>query len=228
MTITCQEDSGEFFQSMVLKNVEDDFKWELVNTYGPVQDEKKVGYLQELLVKTQSNNLPTIIGGDFNLVRKAEDKSSGNVDGRFMRAFNDFILDSNLMELQKIGSKYTWSNKQLSPIFSNLDRVLVNNEWEDKYPLIRVQTYTRIGSDHNPLIVDIGAQELQAIRYFRFDPTWLTQTGFKNWVRERWPQRHKPSCLDHWHVVSAKLRRTMRGWGANFGSDIRKHKQQLM
>lgn len=185
IAVTCREDSGEFFQSLSLKNVEDNFEWELINIYGPVQDDRKLLYLQELLGKIQTSTLPILLGGDFNLVRKVEDKSSGNVDGRFMRAFNEFVMDSNLMELQRTGSRYNWSNRQLSPIFSNLDRVFVNNTWEDKYPLVRAQASVRVGSDHNPIIVDTGDSEQPNVRYFRFDPTWLTQDSFKIWVRER-------------------------------------------
>lgn len=45
---------------------------------------------------------------------------------------------------------------------------------------------------------------------------------------DKWPERHKPNYLDHWHVVSGKLRRAMKGWGANFESEMRRHKQTLL
>jgi len=162
------------------------------------------------------------------MVRRVEDKSTGQVNNRWMEAFNDFIMDASLMELQRSGERYTWSNKQVVPIFSILDRVFVNNAWEDKYPMVKVQVCTRVGSDHNPIIVDMGGRDTKAPTYFRFDPTWLTQEGFKNWVTERWSIRLKPESLDHWHVISGILRRAMKGWGANFGSSMRKHKQQLL
>ena len=153
-----QEDRGEYFQSLQVRNIEDGFQWELVNTYGPVQDEKKEEYLQELGGKIKECGWPMIIGGDFNLVRRVEEKSSGNVDVRFMVAFNDMIDDTELLKLHRGGSRYTWTNKQVDPIQSVLDRVLVNNNWEDKYPLVRVTSITRIGSNHNPLIVDTCAE----------------------------------------------------------------------
>ena len=127
-----------------------------------------------------------------------------------------------------MGERYTWSNNQVTPIFSILDRVFVNNAWEDKYPLVTAQVCTRIGSDHNPIIVDTGGRPSKMPTYFKFDPTWLTQEGFRNWVTDRWPVRLKAGSRDHWHVISGILHRAMKGWGANFGSNLRKHKQQLL
>jgi len=60
-------------------------------------------------------------------VKRSEDKSSGNVDHRFMDTFNDVIDEAELRELNRGGSRYTWTNKQLHPIQNVLDRVFVNN-----------------------------------------------------------------------------------------------------
>lgn len=208
--------------------MEDGFEWELINVYGPVQDDKKREFLQELFCKIHSVTLPCVVGGDFNMVRRVGDKSTGQVNIRWMEAFNEFIMDTSLLELQRSGERYTWSNNQVTPIFSILDRVFVNNAWEDKYPLVTAQVCTRIGSDHNPIIVDTGGRPSKMPTYFRFDPTWLTQEGFRNWVTDRWPVRLKAGSRDHWHVISGILHRAMKGWGANFGSNLRKHKQQLL
>ena len=93
---------------------------------------------------------------------------------------------------------------------------------------MRVFASTRVGSNHNPLIVCLEEELTHPPRYFRFDPMWLTQEGFKEWLIARWPLRIKANCLDHCHVISGKLRRGMKGWDANFESDMWKHKQQLL
>lgn len=104
----------------------------------------------------------------------------------------------------------------------------MNNLWEDKYNLVRVYASTRVGSDHNLVIVSMEHDPASPARYFRFDPLWLTQEGFKEWVISKWPLRFKENCLDHWHVISGKLRRSMKGWGVNFETSLRKHKQQIL
>ena len=76
----CNEDKGEFFQSLTIRNVDDDFEWELINVYGPMQDDKKREFLQELVCKIHSVSLPCVVGGDFNMVRRVEDKSTGQVN----------------------------------------------------------------------------------------------------------------------------------------------------
>ena len=126
-----EEEHGESFQSLHLRNVEDGTAWVLINVYGPVQDDRKVIFLQELLDRIKRTQLPLIVRWDFNLIRKLEDKSSGNVDHRFMDAFNDMVEEAELRELRRGGSRYTWTNKQVNPVQSVLDRVFVNNSWED-------------------------------------------------------------------------------------------------
>lgn len=161
------------------------------------------------------------------MVRRVEAKSTGIVDTSFMTAFNEMIGEAELMEIYRGGSRYTWTNKQLSPKQSVLERVFANNSWEDKYPLVRVQVSVRIGSDHNPLVMDTGRENIQVTKYFRFNPSWLAQEAFNNWVLDRWPVRHKLNCLGHLHVVFRNLGRAMKGWVANFESEMRRDKNKF-
>jgi hypothetical protein len=41
---------------------EDNFQWELINVYGPVQNDRKLDFIQEMDQKI-------VMGGDFNLMR---------------------------------------------------------------------------------------------------------------------------------------------------------------
>jgi hypothetical protein len=91
MATVTAEDHGEFFQSMTMSMVDDSFKWSLINIYGPAHDDRKREFLEELVTKVQGTDVPLIMGGHFNLVRKVEEKSSGNVNTNLMDAFNDMI-----------------------------------------------------------------------------------------------------------------------------------------
>ena len=55
-------DQGVFFHSLVVKSLADDFIWELINVYGPVQSDRKADFLAELKAKIQSSNNPLIVG----------------------------------------------------------------------------------------------------------------------------------------------------------------------
>jgi hypothetical protein len=145
-----------------------------------------------------------------------------------MEAFNDMINVTSLRELHRSGSRYTWTNKQNPPIMCVLDRVLVSNAWEDRYNLSTVVTAPRLGSDHNPLMLDTGDILSFQQHYFRFSAHWLNQGGFKEWVQSKWPARYKYDPLDHWHVLSSKLRRAIKGWGQNNDSQQKKLKQDIL
>jgi hypothetical protein len=40
---------------------------------------------------------------------------------------------------------------------ARLDRIFVSTDWEANFPLTRVKALERIPSDHNTLLMDIGA-----------------------------------------------------------------------
>jgi exonuclease III len=123
------EELGEFCQSWILTMKVDGFKWKLVNVYGSTHDDRKMEFLDELQMIVLSSEVPILLGGDFNMVRKIEEKSNGNINFRFLDAFNEMINLTGLRELHRSGSRFTWTNKQNPPIMCVLDRVLVSNEW---------------------------------------------------------------------------------------------------
>ena len=69
---------GEFFIKFHLRNKSDDFKWILMAIYGPAQDEFKMAFLSEMVRTCQQNPLPTLIGGDFNIMRHSGEKNKDN------------------------------------------------------------------------------------------------------------------------------------------------------
>lgn len=117
---------NQHFQSVVLTQKEDNFKWQLFNVYGPVQDNLKQDFLSQLEVAIVESEYPVLVGGDFNLIRRVEEKSTGNVNGYWMDAFNEFVANTAIREIHRSGGQYTWSNKQLNPIMVTLDRVFMS------------------------------------------------------------------------------------------------------
>lgn len=105
-------DEGEFFSSITVETRLDNFQWEIINVYGPVQLERKGHFLQELTAKISSVSCPVVVGGDFNLIRYAWEKSTDNLDQGWMDAFNLFIDENGLKEMHRKRGKFTWTNKQ--------------------------------------------------------------------------------------------------------------------
>jgi hypothetical protein len=87
------------------------------------------------------------LGGDFNLIYRAEDKNNDNVDRAMKGRFRGFISDLNLREIELLGRKYAWSNEREAPTLVRLDRIFATAEWEDLFHNCVLQTVrlTRLG-----------------------------------------------------------------------------------
>jgi hypothetical protein len=105
------EEMGNFYQSFNRTMKSDGFQWTLFNIYDPAHDDRKLEFLEELLSKIHSVDYPMLLGGDFNMIRKVEEKSNGNVNIQLMEAFNVMINITALRELHRSGSRFTWTNK---------------------------------------------------------------------------------------------------------------------
>jgi hypothetical protein len=128
-----------------------------------------------------------------------------------MDAFNEFINDTRVKELIRKGGRYAWTNKQANAIMSKLDRVLVSFDWDLKYPFTTCESLTRVGSDHCPIVVDTEDKRMEQPYLFRFEMAWLTQAGFKELLRERWPYREQLGVQDYWKKVKQTVRQFCKG-----------------
>jgi exonuclease III len=68
-------DEGDFYVKFTLRYKSADFKFVLYSIYGPAQSQNKGAFLAELANTCSKENLPFLIGGDFNIMRKPEDKA---------------------------------------------------------------------------------------------------------------------------------------------------------
>jgi hypothetical protein len=71
---------GDFYVKFTLRYKSTDFKFVLYSIYGPAQSQNKGGFLAELANTCSKENLPFIVRGDFNIMRKPKDKRCGDFD----------------------------------------------------------------------------------------------------------------------------------------------------
>ena len=141
-------DAGDFYVKFHLKNREDDFQWVLVAVYGAAQTQFKEKFLTELVHACRKESLPILIGGDFNIIRHSNEKNNDKFEYRWPFLFNAVINNLDLREIVLSGRQYTWTNSLDNPTFEKLDRVLMNIDWEYKFPLVTVNALERSLSDH--------------------------------------------------------------------------------
>jgi hypothetical protein len=104
--------------------------WKLVVVYGSPYEDGKQAFLDEWYTVLASWREPTIIGGDFNLVRFTSDKSNGFINHRWADAFNDWVSKWGLTELDPPNKIFTWTNNQNNLIMAKIDRIFISTEWE--------------------------------------------------------------------------------------------------
>lgn len=116
---------------------------------------------------------PLVFRGDFNLIRRAEDKSSSCINYSLVDKFNNFIVVNKLMEIKRGGPRFTWINKQACPTMVGLNRILVSTDWEANYPLCTAFSLTKVGSDHSPTVLNLGDKEIIKPGRFYFVKNWF-------------------------------------------------------
>ncbi|KAL7083946.1 hypothetical protein ACP275_14G193900 [Erythranthe tilingii] len=72
---------------------------------------------------------PWFMGGDFNATLDVSEKKGGLNDVTRLHDFQNFVIQSGLLDAGFIGNPFTWSNNQhgTNRVWSQLDRVLVNS-----------------------------------------------------------------------------------------------------
>ena len=151
--------------------------------YGLAQDEFKTAFLSEMVRTCQQNPLPTLIGGDFNIMRHSGEKNKDNFNHRWPFLFNAVIDSFDLREIDLTWRQFTWANSLPDPTYEKLDRVLMTTEWEFKFPLVTVIALDRGVSDHTPLLLDTGDPSYTGnTQQFKMELSWLTHEDFRERV----------------------------------------------
>jgi hypothetical protein len=79
----------QFAGVALVKNNSYDFIWRIVVIYGSPYEELKVEFIEELHLIMSMWSGPTLLGGDFNLVRNQKEKSNDLVNFNLVSLFNE-------------------------------------------------------------------------------------------------------------------------------------------
>ncbi|KAK1693140.1 hypothetical protein QYE76_009837 [Lolium multiflorum] len=207
-------DRGQFYLSLSILHRASNRIVEAIGIYGPADHGRSREFLEEISNKLSSCTRPVLMGGDFNLIRAATDKNNNNLYWPLIDLFNDHIANWALRELPRTGARYTWTNKQINPVRSVLDRVFVSPEFETIFPLCSLSAETSLGSDHTPLVLDTGEGTPVRSNRFFFETGWLEMQGFPDMVLAQWEllssRVRGRDIIDWWVFMSAGLRQHLK------------------
>lgn len=86
------------------------------------------------------DNTDWIVFGDFNIMRKPEDRNREGADLNEIFLFNQAINKLDLIELPLHGRQFTWTNMRFPPLLERLDWFFTSISWTTKYPDSIVKT----------------------------------------------------------------------------------------
>lgn len=171
------------------------------------QDNLKPSFLQELReIRDECEGL-WIIGGDFNLIYREEDKNDPNINRAMLGSFRGLVNSLNLKEVPLKGRRYTWSNQRNDPTLVKLDHVFRTSSWEDLFLDASLHSNATTSSYHCPLTLKVR-EVCMGKRWFHFKSFWLEFPGFLEVVTASWNLPVQSSCP--LKRVSLKLKRLAR------------------
>jgi hypothetical protein len=110
-------DTGDVFVKFHIKCKRYGFEWILVPVYGVAQDAHKADFLAELVRTCESETLPMLIVGDFNIIRKRDEKNNDNFRACWPFVFNVIIDHLNMREIALNGRQFTWGSPRDEPTY---------------------------------------------------------------------------------------------------------------
>jgi len=193
-------------------------KWSLTNIYAPCTPEGKQSFLNWFKNLQIPPLTDWIILGDFNLIRKIEDRNKPGGDLNEIFRFNEAISHLGLNEVSLQGRRYTWSNMQPSPLLQKLDWIFTSNSWTISYPDTSVFALDMVPSDHCPCIVSISTK-IPKSRVFRFENHWLRHQDYQNILTQSWgTQINTNDAAKRITVKMKQLRKNLKDWQASMQS----------
>ncbi|KAL6565242.1 hypothetical protein OROGR_002193 [Orobanche gracilis] len=131
---------------------------------------------------------PWLILGDFNNVLNSEDRIGGTpVSESECIEFRDVLNETELQEVRYVGWDFTWRNKQKHRlIYSKIDRCFGNHLWFDKFGHCMVEILNPGGSDHSPLLLQLGVRSSRCKPQFRFLNCLVDHPDFLPTVIDAW------------------------------------------
>ncbi|KAJ0575090.1 putative RNA-directed DNA polymerase [Helianthus annuus] len=154
----------------------------VLNVYAPQSVVDKRSLWDKLKSLIGSYQGLWVVLGDFNVVRRAEERKNSYFNHTSASDFKDFIDETELQEYCMRGSKFTFLAARDGKFkLSKIDRVLVCHNFFNKWPRASLRALPRELSDHNPLLLTLVEVNF-GYKPFRWFNSWLEREGCREVV----------------------------------------------
>lgn len=163
-----------------------DLKIIIINIYLPHQPSVKL-HLWSILIELISSHQDSCVCviGDFNCVRNKEERINCLYRAADSQAFNEFILDNELIDVKVCNSLFTWCGRRNK--LSRLDRALINWHWASQGNW-EINTLDRKNSDHRAILLKSCSRNWGP-KPFKFFDCWLEDANLINIISKDWEER---------------------------------------
>ncbi|XP_023741470.1 uncharacterized protein LOC111889557 [Lactuca sativa] len=154
------------------------------NIYGPHSlCDQKIMWNEILAVK---NNKPGnwILFGDFNVVRRSDERFNSQFCPSSASTFNGFIHEATLFGFSMGGEKYTYMSR-VGAKLSKLDRFLACPNFLSSFSSFAVTVHARELSDHIPITLISKASDYGPPPFKMFN-SWMMKYGFDSTIKNVW------------------------------------------
>ncbi|KAL6558442.1 hypothetical protein OROMI_018792 [Orobanche minor] len=136
------------------------------------------------LLSVSQNQVPWMVGGDFNIILQPEEKKGGAGPIQSdMEEFSDCLLNCNLSDVGFAGTPFTWYR---DGVWQRLDRILVSPEWYSSFHSLSIRHLPKFESDHNSILCQFDQNIAIRKTSFRFQNMWVKHHLFLPTVQESW------------------------------------------
>ncbi|XP_022041331.1 uncharacterized protein LOC110943908 [Helianthus annuus] len=164
--------------------VEDGSILNILNVYAPQNVVAKRDLWVKLKTVMNNNQGLWVVLGDFNVVRRPEDRRNSRFNHMAASDFNLFIDEVDLHEYCMRGNKFTYAVVVEGVVkLSKIDRVLVSQKKFNRWPRACLRALSRGLSDHSPLLLTLVDVNF-GYKPFRWFNSWLGREGCQNVVRK--------------------------------------------
>ena len=154
------------------------------NIYAPQSQADKRVLWNSLTNLMRSRPGNWIIFGDFNAVRRPEERINSVFCPYIASDFNKFINENGLLDINMGGRRLTYFS-EVGCKLSKLDRFLVCPNFMTGFPSATATALPREYSDHSPIILKTDYLDFGKPA-FRFFNSWLYRDGFDDVVISAW------------------------------------------